>query len=84
VEVAKLAVETGAWILWEYDNGRFKLNPPSTIYADKTKRKPLRDYLKLQGRFAHLSEEEIRLLEEEIEAKWNTILALSKAFSQSQ
>ncbi|ABO09187.1 pyruvate synthase subunit PorB [Pyrobaculum calidifontis] len=78
VEVARLAVETGAWILWEYDNGVFKLNPPSTVYADKSKRRPLKDYLKLQGRFAHLTEEEIKALEEEVDAKWNTILKLAK------
>jgi len=76
--VARLAVETGAWILWEYDNGVFKLNPPSTVYADKSKRRPLKDYLKLQGRFAHLTEEEIKALEEEVDAKWNTILKLAK------
>ncbi|MCI4446440.1 MAG: pyruvate synthase subunit beta [Pyrobaculum sp.] len=82
VEVARLAVETGAWILWEYDHGQLKLNPPSTIYADKSKRKPLKEYLKLQGRFAHLTDEDVKMLEEEIEDKWQTILALAKALPQ--
>ncbi|MFN3804246.1 MAG: 3-methyl-2-oxobutanoate dehydrogenase subunit beta [Pyrobaculum sp.] len=77
VEVAKLAVETGVWILWEYDNGVVRLNPPSTIYTDKSKRKPLGEYLKLQGRFAHITEEEAKLLEEEVEAKWRLLLSLS-------
>ncbi|ABL87678.1 thiamine pyrophosphate enzyme domain protein TPP-binding protein [Pyrobaculum islandicum DSM 4184] len=82
VEVARLAVETGAWILWEYDHGQFRLNPPSTIYADKTKRRPLSEYLKLQGRFAHLTEDDIKALEEDLEDKWQTILALSQSFSR--
>ena len=76
VEVARLAVETGAWILWEYDNGHFKLNPPSTLYADKSKRKPLREYLKLQGRFAHLTDDDIKTLEAEVEEKWRFLLSL--------
>jgi pyruvate ferredoxin oxidoreductase beta subunit len=58
------------------------LNPPSTIYADKSKRKPLKEYLKLQGRFAHLTDEDVKMLEEEIEDKWQTILALAKALPQ--
>jgi pyruvate ferredoxin oxidoreductase beta subunit len=82
VEIAKLAVETGAWILWEYDNGQLKLNPPSTVYVDRAKRKPLKEYLKLQGRFAHLTDNDVKMLEEEIEAKWQTVLALAKAFPQ--
>lgn len=76
VEVGRLAVETGMWILWEYDNGKFKLNPPSTIYVDKTKRKPIREYIKLQGRFSHLTESDIAMLEEEVEARWQKLLSL--------
>lgn len=74
VEIARLAVETGVWILWEYDRGVFKLNPPSTIYRDRTKRKPLVEYIKLQGRFAHLTDNEIKSLEEEVEEKWQTLV----------
>ncbi|ACB40450.1 pyruvate synthase subunit PorB [Pyrobaculum neutrophilum] len=82
VEVARLAVETGAWILWEYDKGVLKVNPPSDRFADKSKRRPLVEYVKLQGRFAHLSESDIKALEEEIEERWRLILALSSALNQ--
>ncbi|MEZ0319236.1 MAG: pyruvate synthase subunit PorB [Pyrobaculum sp.] len=76
VDVARLAVETGAWILWEYDNGQFKLNPPSTLYADKSRRKPLKEYLKLQGRFAHLTDDDVKALESEVEERWRFLLSL--------
>ncbi|MBP1449382.1 MAG: 3-methyl-2-oxobutanoate dehydrogenase subunit beta [Thermoproteus sp.] len=80
VEVARKAVETGYWILWEYDQGVFRLNPPSTIYADKTKRRPLKEFLKLQGRFAQLSDDRITELEREIDRRWDFVTKLAKAF----
>ncbi len=82
VEVARKAVETGAFILWEYDNGEFKLNPPSSSLVDKKRRKPLTEYLKLQGRFAHLTEEQIRQMEEEIDHKWEFLLKFAQAASR--
>lgn len=53
IEVAKLAVLTGMWNLYEIENGVFKLTfkPP--------KRRPVAEYLKMQGRFRHLTDEEI-------------------------
>ncbi len=53
IEVAKLAVLTGMWNLYEIENGVLKLTfkPP--------KRKPVAEYLKMQRRFRHLTDEEI-------------------------
>lgn len=84
VEVARKAVETGAFILWEYDNGEFRLNPPSSALIDKKRRKPLIEYLKLQGRFAHLTEEQIRQMEEEIDRKWEFLLRFAQAASSKR
>jgi len=79
VEVARKAVETGVFILWEYDNGELKLNPPSSALVDKSRRKPLVEYLKLQGRYAHLSEDQIKQMEEEIDRKWRFLLRFAQA-----
>jgi len=51
VELARLAVETGVFILYEITNGE-PLKPVVTKYL--TDRKPVEEYLKLQGRFRHL------------------------------
>jgi pyruvate ferredoxin oxidoreductase beta subunit len=76
VEIARLAVETGYFPLYEWDHGKLKLNPPSNNHLDKSKRKPLKEYLKLQGRFAHLTDEEIAELEKELDAYWEYLSKL--------
>lgn len=48
IDIAKLAVETGFWPLYEVENGKWKLT-----YKPK-QRKPVVEYLKIQGRFKHL------------------------------
>lgn len=63
IEVARLAVLTGAWVLYEVERGKLRVTfkPP--------KRRPVRDYLRMQGRFRHLTEQEIagiqRLVDEQ-------------------
>nr|WP_230972338.1 thiamine pyrophosphate-dependent enzyme [Archaeoglobus neptunius] len=74
VEVARKAVMSGAWILWEYD-GEFRLSKEGERYALKENRIPLREYLK-QGRFSHLDDKEIEELEKKIDEEWKTILKL--------
>ncbi|MFB6470736.1 MAG: 3-methyl-2-oxobutanoate dehydrogenase subunit beta [Vulcanisaeta sp. AZ3] len=80
IRAARLAVETGAFILWEYNQGKFNISPASLIYKDKAKRKSLEEYLKIQGRFAHLKPEDIKLLEERIDEKWRFVLKLAEMY----
>jgi len=37
--IAKLAVETGLWILYEYQDGKLTLSGPSRPYLDPSKRR---------------------------------------------
>lgn len=78
VKVSQLAVETGAWILYEYENGRLKLNPPSDKLLDPAKRKPLEEYIKLQGRFQHMTKEDLEELKKEIEDNWREVISILK------
>lgn len=70
IRAAKAAVETGAWLLYEVENGRRKLNRK----VDKLK--PVQEYLQLQGRFKHITEEDIKRIRQEIE---NNISALLRS-----
>ncbi len=70
VEMGRLAVQTGIWVLFEIEYGRFKLNPPSSRLIDKAKRKPVKEYLTLQGRFRNLTEGDIEKIQRWVDEDW--------------
>lgn len=61
VSLARAAVQTGAWVLYEIENGKLKLN------SKTSKLKPVNDYIKLQSRFKHLSDTDIKNIQQEID-----------------
>ncbi len=61
IEVARLAVQTGVWVLLEVVNGR----PRVTVKVPR--RKHVRHYLRLQGRFRHLTDEEIERIQKMVD-----------------
>nr|MDO8080703.1 pyruvate synthase subunit PorB [Candidatus Freyarchaeota archaeon] len=70
VEIGKLAVETGMWVLYEIENGDFKLSSSSKRLLDPSKRKPIQEYIRLQGRFKDVKDEEIQELQRGIDKQW--------------
>ena len=70
IEMGRLAVRTGMWALFEFDHGKFKLTSSSVALVDKTKRKPVEEYLRMQGRFANLTDEDIVEIQRWINEKW--------------
>jgi len=78
IAVGRKAVSTGMWILYELESGQLKLTGKSKYLIDPAKREPIEEYLKLQGRFAHISDEEIELLQKIREAKWSKILSCTE------
>ncbi len=68
VRLSRLAVETRAFPLYEVDHGmRYQLNP-------MPKKIPVKEYVRLQGRFSHLSEKQIEEIQTEIDTKWEELL----------
>jgi pyruvate ferredoxin oxidoreductase beta subunit len=53
IRIAKSAVTSGSWLLYEYRNGKITINFRPKALA------PVEEYLKPQGRFRHLTPEDI-------------------------
>jgi pyruvate ferredoxin oxidoreductase beta subunit len=70
VEMGRLAVRTGMWALFEIENGDFTLSSPSAALVEKAKRKPVEEYLRMQGRFKNLTKEDVIILQEWIDEMW--------------
>ena len=70
IEMGRLAVQTGLWVLYEIENGKFKLNSPSDRLVDKAKRKPIQEYFAVQGRFRAMSEQDIEKIYKWIDEDW--------------
>jgi pyruvate ferredoxin oxidoreductase beta subunit len=64
VRMGRLAVETGIFPLYEVENGKYTLN------FDFPELRPVTDYLKLQGRFRHLSEDLIAKIQKRVTAEY--------------
>jgi pyruvate ferredoxin oxidoreductase beta subunit len=70
-----LAVETGIWSLWEMEDHVVKLNGTTrAIASNRAKRKPVREYLAQQGRFAHFTDEDYDLFQRRVDEQWNNWL----------
>jgi pyruvate ferredoxin oxidoreductase beta subunit len=67
IRIGRLAVETGIFPLYEIENGRYKLN------FDFPKLRPVTDYMKLQGRFRHLSEDIIDKIQQRVSAEYTEL-----------
>ena len=74
MEVTKAAVETCVWPLYEVIEGKYILN-----YKPKNKL-PVEEYLKMQGRFAHMfkpgNEWMIEQVQQEVDKNWEELLKL--------
>jgi len=68
VEVARIAVQTGIWPLYEIEHGNFTLN------VIPKRRRPIQDYLTAQGRFRHLTAELIQEIQEQTNTRWNAVI----------
>lgn len=67
VEIAREIVDCGLWYLAEYENGEIVLNRNPNHFSDVS------EYLKKQGRFKHLSDDDINLIINSRDEKWKKI-----------
>jgi len=76
VKLARLAVQTKVFPLYEVENGiKYTINK-------KPKGIPVIEYLKLQGRFRHLTEEDVELIQKNVDWEWEILLRKAEATKQ--
>jgi pyruvate ferredoxin oxidoreductase beta subunit len=67
IKAGRLAVETGVFPLYEVEHGRYR-------FTGKIERlRPVKEYLKIQGRFRHLSEEIIDTIQKRIVVEYEKL-----------
>jgi pyruvate ferredoxin oxidoreductase beta subunit len=71
IEMGRLAVQTGLFVLFEVENGKFKLSSPSDRLVDKSKRKSVKEYFSGQGRFSSLTGEDLAKIEKWVDEDWD-------------
>ncbi len=69
IRLGRLAAETGVFPLYEVERGQYRLN------IDFPKLKPLKEYIKLQGRFRHLTDEMIGEIEKRVHKEYEQLKA---------
>jgi pyruvate/2-oxoacid:ferredoxin oxidoreductase beta subunit len=71
IEVAKSAVQSGAWLLYEYCDGNITVN---TKFKEL---KPIDGYFNLQGRFKDISDESMAEIKRQIKKQYEALRALA-------
>ena len=67
IDVAREIVDCGLWYLAEYENGEFRLSKNPKEFTS------VEDYLKGQGRFKQLTQEDIDYITKQRDKKWESI-----------
>jgi len=71
VKLARLAVLTGVFPLYEVFNGeKYVVNQPGINKAPL----PAEEYLRLQGRFSHLKKRDIKRIQDNLNREWEMLL----------
>jgi len=70
IQTARLVVQTKVFPLYEVIDGKYRLS------RKIKKPKPVSDYLKMQRRFSHLTEEDIAMIQERVDRDYDRLLKL--------
>lgn len=71
IEMARLAVTTAYFPLYEVEDGKYN------ITVTPAKLKPVIDFIKPQGRFRHLKEDDINYIQENVTKNWERLQKLA-------
>ena len=74
IKIGELAVQTAWSVLYEIENGVFRLTSASESLARKVNVKPVREFIVEQGRFKNITEEQLNELQKRVNARWQLCL----------
>jgi pyruvate/2-oxoacid:ferredoxin oxidoreductase beta subunit len=77
VYLSRLAVQSCLFPLYEVENGE-----RYTINVWPKEKVPVEEYLRLQGRFAHLKPEDVQFIQSNVDREWEKLIAKAKASGQ--
>jgi pyruvate/2-oxoacid:ferredoxin oxidoreductase beta subunit len=83
VGLGQLAVDCGLVVLYEVEQGAFRLTGRSRVLARRGKRKPVAEYLAGQGRFKGLTAEEAAAVQQWVDRRWAEYVARDAASAAS-
>ena len=72
VRIGRIAVETGLAVLFEIEDGVFRLTGKSKDIAQRGELDPVEDFTGLQGRFAGIDDAGLEELQRTVDARWKT------------
>lgn len=72
IELSRLAVQTRVFPLYEIENGVLTF----TQKVEKKQAKPVEEYLTLQGRYKHLKPDEVKQIQEYVDARYDFLLGI--------
>ncbi len=75
VKIARLAVQTNVFPLYEVEDG---INYTLNYKGDR----PATDYLRVQGRFKHLTDADFKQIQQMVDEDWNLLLRKIELFSE--
>jgi pyruvate/2-oxoacid:ferredoxin oxidoreductase beta subunit len=69
IQIGVLAYQTGVFPMYEVENGVYRMT------KKPAKRKPVNEYLHVQGRFRHLTDEDTAKIQKSVDRNWEMLLA---------
>ncbi|SHF65865.1 pyruvate ferredoxin oxidoreductase beta subunit [Desulfacinum infernum DSM 9756] len=74
VKMGRLAVETAVVVLYEVEEGRFRLTGKSLNMAKTGRKRPVSEYLEGQARFKKMTPEQVEAFQEWVDRRWEQLL----------
>ena len=74
IKLGRMVVQNCMFPLYEVEKGE-----KYTLNIKPREKKPVSDYFRLQGRFRHLKEEDLKIIQAEVDHNWERLLKLCEA-----